>query len=198
MAPEPTKTDPQQDDADDVEAQKLLDAASKTEDPKPKPPWGDDENFNPERAWKLIQNLQVQAKNPAAKKELEQLRTKIKEYEEANLTEKQRLEKELEEAKTSSSTTGADLLKIRAAMAKAPEGMSPSKILTMSKRLTGNTPEELETDAEELFADFAPASTRPPSKVPAENLKGGGEPDKDPEPDPDKIVANLLKRRRGF
>lgn len=41
------------------------------EEPKPTPPWGSDEDFNPDKAWTLIQNLRSEAATmKAASKEL--------------------------------------------------------------------------------------------------------------------------------
>lgn len=41
------------------------------EEPKPAPPWGSDEDFNPDKAWTLIQNLRSEAASmKAASKEL--------------------------------------------------------------------------------------------------------------------------------
>lgn len=38
------------------------------------PPWGDPENFNPEKAWELIQNLRNEKGDPAVSAQLEQMR----------------------------------------------------------------------------------------------------------------------------
>lgn len=52
--------------------------------------------------------------------------------------------------------------------------------LEMVDRLKGESREELLADAEKLLDLIAP-SKRPPSKRPAENLRGGGEPEREPE-----------------
>ena len=60
-------------------------------------------------------------------------------------------------------------------------------------RLQGNTKEEFLADAEALLELVTPAK-RPPSKRPAENLRGGGDPEREPEEtDLSKIGARMFK-----
>lgn len=60
-------------------------------------------------------------------------------------------------------------------------------------RLRGNTREEILADAEALVELIAPAK-RPPAKRPAENLRGGGDPEREPEEtDLSKIGARMFR-----
>lgn len=61
-------------------------------------------------------------------------------------------------------------------------------------RLQGATREELVEDAAKLL-DLVTPVKRPASKRPAESLRGGGEPDREPEEtDPNKIAARIFAR----
>lgn len=65
---------------------------------------------------------------------------------------------------------------------------------TLAKRLTGTTTEEIRQDAEELLKLVAPQS-KPVTRSPNVRLRGGGEPDAEPEEtDLDKIAADMFKR----
>jgi hypothetical protein len=51
--------------------------------PEKQPPWGKPENFNPDLAWELIQNLRNEKADPNLRTELEQLRTTQQQQREA-------------------------------------------------------------------------------------------------------------------
>jgi hypothetical protein len=91
--------------------------------------------------------------------------TRLRELEDAQKTEQQKLAEQLQEAQTNGATTQAELAQLRAALAKAPAGMNPADVLAWSGRLRGGTLEELEKDAEELFRQFAPP---PPASRPGQ------------------------------
>ena len=66
--------------------------------------------------------------------------------------------------------------------------------LSLAKRLQGSTKEEMVADAEALVELVSPAK-RPPSDRPAEHLRGGGQPDQEPEErDLAKIGARMYRR----
>jgi hypothetical protein len=71
------------------------------------------------------------------------------------------------------------------------KGLTPKQ----AARLVGSTVEELEADAAELLASFAPqggeGAKPPPSRKPAENLTPGGADREDPEPDIDKVLEKI-------
>lgn len=64
-----------------------------------------------------------------------------------------------------------------------------------AKRLSGDTREDLETDADELLEVFKPerSASGPPSKRPTADLRGGTDPtdDDDGPLDPDKLAAHV-------
>lgn len=66
--------------------------------------------------------------------------------------------------------------------------------MALAKRLTGATREELIADADELVK-IAGAGRGPAQRKPVEDLRGGGDPEKEPEEtDLDKIAARMFRR----
>lgn len=126
-----------------------------------------------------------------ARKERQELLDKLKQYEDKDKTETQRLQEAAEDAKTRAATAESNARKFRTAIDRAPEGASLAHIKAVAKRLSGDTDEEMESDADELFALFAPekdTKKAPPGK-PKESLGGGGNPDDEPdEMDPRKLA----------
>lgn len=103
-------------------------------------------------------------------------RAKLKELEDANKTEAEKLSDRASTAEQRASEAEARLLKLEIGAAK---GLTAKQ----AARLVGTTTEELEADADELLATFAPANgeQKPPpapGSKPKENLKpGSGDPD---------------------
>ena len=100
---------------------------------------------------------------------------------EARKTAEQKLAEKLEAATAAQSTAEAELARYKAALAAMPAGFDPAELPKVLKRLTGATPEELESDAAELFALFAPAPTSttpqaPGQRTPVEALRPGALP----------------------
>lgn len=101
--------------------------------------------------------------------------------------------------------------RLEVAIDKAPEGMSLAQVRKLSKRLTGASREELEADADELFADFKPDTgdgggdapgtgddkddtPATSGRRPTEKLTPGSAPATDAddgETDPDKLAAKV-------
>ena len=172
---------------DSKEGSEGAQAATQQQEPtseqnKPAPPWGSDEEFDPDKAWRLIQNLRKE------KDELKPLADKAKELEDAQKTEQERLTEKLSE--TEKRAVDAELKAARLEVA-TEKGLPKSSV----KFLTGTTPEELEESADELLSllsasdeDRGPAV---PSK-PRERLRGGGNPTEEPEEtDPRKLADGL-------
>src|SRR5690606_28509707 len=70
------------------------------------------------------------------------------------------------------------------------KGLTPAQ----AKRLAGSSLEELEADADEIIEAFPTqgGATPPPSRKPAPDLQGGGDPTSEPtEMDPAKLAADL-------
>lgn len=120
---------------------------------------------------------------------------KLKQFEDANKTESQRLIEDRDQHRSRADTAELTAMRLEVALDAAPEGMSPQRIRTIAKRLIGATREELEADAAEVFAEFGSegggAAPRPGSR-PTENLRGGGAPAEEPvEMDPRKLAEQI-------
>lgn len=123
---------------------------------------------------------------------------RLKELEDANKSETQRAADKAAEAETRATTAEGQALRLDVAMDQAPDGMSVAQVRKLAKRLAGSTREELEEDAKELFADFAPSGDDDkPGKSgrrPKERLRSGAAPsdtDEDDEDDPAKLAAQV-------
>lgn len=108
-----------------------------------------------------------------ANKEAETLRLKLKEYEDRDKTELERLTERAEAAERAVAETEVRALRLEVA---AEKGLTPAQ----AKRLVGSTREELEADADELVATFKPANDDSPEDVSASLDLGtrGGTPKK--------------------
>lgn len=138
-------------------------------------------------------------KNEAA---LHAAQKKIKEFEDKDKTDSQRLQEERDEAKTLAAKTASELKRWNIAAEHAPEHATLAQLKKVAKRINGKDDDELEEDAKELWADFAPEpdKSKPKSRIagkPKENLRGGSDPedDDDGEMDPAKL-AGLVPRAR--
>lgn len=90
MAEEDNQAEPQQQEPAASEPSAAEPKAQTGQDAEPKAPWErDGEAFDPEKAWKLIQNL---------REEKEQLSTRNRALEDEKLTKQQRMERDLNEA----------------------------------------------------------------------------------------------------
>lgn len=170
----------------------------KPDDNKPdddKKPSGDDDKADLGDAGKQALDRMKRERN-AAQKALKDVNDKLKKYEDQGKSETQRLSEAAEEAKARASKSEQGLQKLQMAMDRAPEGATLKQIRAVAKRLSGDTDEELEADADELFALLAPAKekAKPPPGKPRENLRGGGDPDEEPEEMDPRKLANLIGR----
>lgn len=65
----------------------------------------------------------------------------------------------------------------------------------LADRLRGTTEDELLEDAQKLLDRFYPAEKKPlPTRQPKPALRGGGNPDEEPEVSPDEIAKRILGR----
>lgn len=92
-----------------------------------------------------------------ANKEAEALRLKLKEFEDRDKTELERLTERAEAAERAAAATEVKALRLEVA---SENGLTPAQ----AKRLVGETREELEADAKELLATFKPADTEGDSR----------------------------------
>lgn len=166
-------------DASQVEGDTKTDTAA--------PPWGSEEDFNPEKAWKLIQGLR------GDKESLTADRDKYKQAhdaaETAKLSDIERANRERDDALSSASQNGVELARLRAAI---KYGLDEDDL----EFVGGNTPEEIDTSAKKLADRLGQqqATTSTTRTRPTERLRGGGEPDSDPAPDLSKIAAEIPRR----
>lgn len=155
------------------------------------------EPFDETRALEKIRKANSEAENLRKRlKELEPLASKAKELEDSQKSEQQRMAERVAELERSSTDATSEALRLRVALAQAPEGAKPEQILRAAKRLIGSTEEELAADAADYFADFSgkPGTT---TRKPNERLRGGGsDPDEKPEEtDPRKLAEAISPRR---
>lgn len=106
------------------------------------PPWeANGQSFDPERAWRLIQNLQ--GERDGLKTERDGLQSKVSEHEQASMSELEKLTSRVEKAEGQVGPLQSENLRLRAAIS---AGIDPDDI----DRLRGNTLEELVEDAKQL------------------------------------------------
>ena len=148
------------------------------------PPWGSDKDFDPAKAWKLIENLRSDKDKLTADRD--QFKSKVDEAERAKMTEQQRIEADRDTHKMRADKAERDLLRMNTGLAK---GLTAAQ----SRRLVGNTKAELEADADAMIDEIGGTAPPPPAtRRPRENLRGGSEPDTEPdELDPSKLAAKI-------
>lgn len=128
--------------------------------------------------------------------------TKYDELEQANKSELERATNDRDSHKSRADKAEAAARRFEVAFASAPEHVTPAQIKAVAKRVTGDTDEDLESDAAELFELLAPKPAEEPetprvSSRPTERMpRGGGDPDEPPmEMDPRKL-ADMIPRAR--
>lgn len=163
---------------------------------------GDDDGSGGDASKTYDEAYVKKLRDEAAKhrREKAEIAGRLKEYEDQNKTEAERLEERAATAEQRATAAEAASLRLEVALDKAPEGMSIVQVRKLAKRLTGATREELEADAEELFSDFAPDDDdgQEPPRRPRERLRPGAVPGSTPdETDPRKLAA-MVPRRSPF
>lgn len=151
---------------------------------EPSEPEGDDEEQLGDAGKKALER-ERKARRDAEKraKELEPYKKRVEEAEEADKTERQKLQDRIEQLEPSAH----EAAKLRVALRK---GLTE----TQAKRLVGESEEDLEADADDLLASFQTADSTEPdtSRRPKERLKSGATPDSEPEEtDPRKLAADV-------
>jgi TolA-binding protein len=128
----------------------------------------------------------------AVKRELEELKG-------GNKSELQRLIDERDVLKEQLGQVSSVAKRRDVAEELAPEHATPKQIRLVAKYLTGSTDDELEASAEELFDQFAPepSKVRTPTR-PKERLRGGGDPEEEPEELDPRKLADLVKSRKRY
>lgn len=157
-----------------------------------KPPWGSDDEFDPAKAWKLIENLRGDLTK--AKTIPDDVAEKAKKWEEAEAAKKPELERvagDRDTHKGRADKAEAELTGLRAAL---KHGVTGEDLEDFLEALGSGTAEEIEKRAAKLAPRFGTAggSTEgdAPRRRPSPALKGGGAPDQEPEErDPRKLAA---------
>jgi hypothetical protein len=127
-----------------------------------------------------------------AEKALADLQSQLKQLQDKDKSEADKLRDDVARLTKERDDHATKALRLEVATAK---GLTAA----MAKRLAGSTREELESDADELLADFAPAGggdgDKPtPGSRPKERLRGGGDPTEEPEEtDPRKLAAQISR-----
>lgn len=175
------------DDADRATVEAAIAAKEKT----PAKPWGGDADFDPDKAWKLLEN--VRRDRADLKKRLDELEREKKDREDAAKTEEQRREEARQAAEAEAKAAKIEAARLRVALKK---NLTESQ----AKRLVGETEEELEADADELLATFASGDgdgQEPPTGRPRERTPRSGTaiPASEPEETNPKKLAAMIPRR---
>lgn len=120
----------------------------------------------------------------------------LKKYQDADKSESQRLQEDRDSHRSRAEKAELALKKRELAEELAPDHATAAQIRAVAKRMAGDDDDALEADAKELFELIAPkAAAKTPSR-PKEKLRGGSEPDEEPEPtDPRKLAAMIPRRR---
>lgn len=149
-----------------------LDPAATTE-PNAAPP-SDEEEFDKARAMDTIRKQRES--EAAAKKRAAELEAKVREYEDRDKTETERLAERAKGAESSLAEAQQEVMRLRVALRR---GLTE----TQAKRLVGDSEEDLEKDADELLASFR-AEEEPaaePRRRPREDLRPGAVPNAEPD-----------------
>lgn len=133
----------------------------------------------------------------AARKEAAEVAAKLKQYEDANKSEAERLQEAVSSHQSRAEKAEAALKRREIAEQAAPDHATAKQIAQVAKRMAGDDDDALEADAKELFEWIAPAAATPktPSR-PKERLRGGAEPDDEPEETDPRKLAALIPRRQ--
>lgn len=181
----------------DEEAERLLADAADSDDEGE-----DDGSSSGKRSDKDLGRLQseLQKWRSLARKHERQAKDvsgRLKKYEDQNKTEAERLQEAAQESRTRAERAELNLRRREIAEERAPEHATLAQIKAVAKRLSGDSDEDLEADADELFALLVPEPAKPrtPSR-PRERLRGGGEPDEEPEEQDPRKLADLIRKSR--
>jgi hypothetical protein len=154
-----------------------------------KKPWGDDKDFDAEKAWKLITNLRGDVDKQ--KKRGDELATKVKEHEDATKSDSEKLAERTTDAETRADAATREAARLRIAIKK---GLTE----TQAKRLVGDTEEDLEKDADDLLASFKDDDNDDGTgerRTPKPRLRTGAAPSSEPEEtDPEKLAEQVPRR----
>jgi hypothetical protein len=154
-----------------------------------KKPWGDDADFDAEKAWKLITNLRSDVDK--IKKDRDGLATKVKQHEDASKSEQEKATEAAQAAQQQADAATREAARLRIALKK---GLTE----TQAKRLVGDNEEDLEKDADDLLASFKDdddTGDDASRRTPKPKLRTGAAPSSEPdETDPEKLAEQVPRR----
>jgi len=133
------------------------------------PPWErDGEQFDPERAWARIQAQKADL--DAIRAERDSFKTKVAEFEDAQLTEAQRTERDLETLRTTNTDLATENAILKAVIA------NPSLTEADIELLQGVPADAVADRAAKLAARLGTGAPNPLATRPTEALRGGADP----------------------
>lgn len=149
----------------------------------PLPPWGSDENFDPQKAWGLIQNLRAEkgildvpaeiAKERTAREAIEAKFVKLGEA--LGVREPEKNKSEIDQITERLAKHEEELAGERHARWRAEIANEKGLTVPQAERLQGKTREEMAADADALKALFpsTPAAPGTPRPDPTQGSQGG-------------------------
>lgn len=153
----------------------------------PAPPWGADDQFDPAKAWSLIQNLRGDLEKQKSRvAELAPYEQKVREAEDAQKSEVQRLTEQITALQATAQQREAEALRLRVAL---QHGIPDEDAAIF---LTGTDEATLKAQAERLAAMRVPATPPPAGRTPVEALRPGALPQA-PALSLDEQIAELMK-----
>jgi len=149
----------------------------KPDEPKPDDPKDDDPKPDGE-----LERMKAALRK--ANKEAEEHRRKLKELEDRDKSESEKLAERIAVAERRAAEAETNALRLQVANETG---------IAKARYLSGSTREELEASAAEYLADHPSAGNGngPAPTKPVEDLRGGGEPAEGPDPDIRKIVESI-------
>lgn len=178
---------PEEEDDDDVQ-RRLKDAVDEGDDEDDDESDSDADEQLGERGKRALDRMKEERKR--LKAEMREMAEKVKKYEDSQKSESQRLSDDAASYKEKWTAAEQKLIRLEVASEK---GLSPKQ----AARLTGTTKEELEEDADELLEIFKPsAKEKANNGKPKERLRGGGDPEEEPEESHPQKLAALIPRNR--
>jgi murein DD-endopeptidase MepM/ murein hydrolase activator NlpD len=166
-------------------------------DPNASDDSGSDTDTEDEKDWKA-EAEKWKKLSRQNEKNLRDTQKKVTEFENAGKSEAERLQEAAATHQTRAEKAEAALKRRELAEEFAPEHATLAQIKAVARRMSGESDDELEKDAKELFELIAPAPSRQPVPgKPKEKLRGGADPDdgEDGEMDPVKLAAKIPRAR---
>lgn len=202
-------------DIDDTDAQRLLDdvADADDDDSGPEPDGKDrapkDQNSDDEGDPAALRDPGKRAldamkrERNAARKELADARKRLKDIDDKGKTDTERLTEAHKEAAARAEKAESSFMALSIAMDRAPEHATLAQVKAVAKRIRGESEEDLEADADELFEMVVPApkqqdDTTTKKRVPSNprpRLRGGADPEDEPEESNPRKLAEAIRRK---